>query len=213
MNEKTRYPLCWPADWKRTASRSNAQFGKVNSNANGYAGKSRLSITDAVDRIADELRRIGIKEETVIISTNIQLNLNGVPRGDRGEPADPGVAVYWTRKGKPQCMPIDRYTRVADNLAAVAATLEALRAVERHGGRSIIDRAFMGFAQLPQSIVTPRPWRQVLGFEENEHVDDEYLTTRFRLLAAMHHPDTGGDHDSMVELNAARDAALRELHG
>ena len=38
-------------------------------------------------------------------------------------------------------MAIDAYTRTADNLAAVAATLEAMRAIERHGGAQILERA------------------------------------------------------------------------
>src|SRR5260370_28335246 len=149
MNE-TRCPLCWPANWKRTTSRTRAQFGRVNSGIDGaYGGKSRVGMAEAIDRIADELRRMGIKEENVIVSTNVPLNLSGSPRGDRGEPSDPGAAIYWTHKGKSQCMAIDRYTRVADNLAAIAATLDALRAIERHGGGSILQRAFIGVSPLP----------------------------------------------------------------
>src|ERR1700682_1592832 len=153
MNE-TRYPLCWPANWKRTSNRTRAQFGKAPTRylSDGVAvvpGKSKLSVAQAIDRLARELRRRGIKEENCIVSTNVPLNLSGLPRGDRSEPSDPGVAIYWTHKGKQQCMAIDRYDRVADNLAAIAATLDALRAIERHGGGSILDRAFMGFAQLP----------------------------------------------------------------
>ncbi|KVD37855.1 hypothetical protein WJ41_22830 [Burkholderia ubonensis] len=60
-----------------------------------------------------------------------------------------GVAVYWeTRAGARRVMAIDQYTRVADNLAAVAATLDAMRAIERHGGARILERAFTGFAAL-----------------------------------------------------------------
>lgn len=210
MNE-TRYPLCWPTNWKRTTSRTRAQFGKVTSNI-GRTAYQRLSISDSIDRIAEELRRLGIKEENVIVSTNIPLNLSGTPRSDRGEPSDPGVAIYWTQKGKAQCMAIDRYTRVADNLAAVAATLEALRAIERHGGGSILERAFIGFAQLPAAIVTQRPWREVFGYGLATPTV-EMMETRYRELSHKHHPDKGGTHDSMTELNAARAAALAELRG
>lgn len=214
MNE-TRYPLCWPANWKRTTTRTRAQFGRVKTGFRegqpSYEGKGRLSMQDAIQRIAYELERFGVPEENVIISTNVPLNLSGVPRGDRGEPSDPGVAVYWTLKGKAQCMAIDRYDRVADNLAAVAATMEALRAIERHGGGSILERAFIGFAALPAS--TSRPWRDVLGFAEGIHLTEEMINQAFRARATSLHPDKGGEHDQMAELNGARAAAIRELHG
>lgn len=213
MNE-TRYPLCWPANWKRTTNRIDAQFGKVRkgfSTEGGgvtYQGKSRLSIADAVDRIGRELTLLGINHDNVIVSTNVPLNLSGVPRGDRSEPSDPGAAVYWTKKGQHQCMAIDRYRRVADNLAAIAATLDALRSVERHGGGAILDRAFIGFAQLPDTA--HRAWRDVLQFGLATPTRG-MIEDRYRELARTAHPDAGGTHDRMSELNAARDAALREV--
>lgn len=207
MNE-TRYPLCWPANWKRTTSRTHAQFGRTERRGDGLLDKKRLGIVDAIDRIADELRRFGIKEEHVIVSTNVPLNLSGSPRGDRGEPSDPGVAIYWTRNGKPQCMAIDRYTRVADNLAAIAATLEALRAIERHGGGTILERAFIGFAALPAS--SARPWRVVLQIPDSAVVTRELIDQSFKQQATLLHPDKGGSHDAMSELNEARASALKE---
>jgi hypothetical protein len=209
MNE-TRYPLCWPANWKRTTARTRAQFGRMKDAAPGiYVGKTRLSISDSMDRIAYELERFGVPSENVIVSTNLPVNIYGAPRGDRGEPGDPGAAVYWTHKGKQQCMAIDRYDRVADNLAAIAATLDALRAIERHGGGSIIERAFIGFAALPASV--EKPWREVMQFGLSTPTP-EMIETRFRLLAKQRHADLpGGTHDEMVELNAARASALAEL--
>lgn len=214
MNE-THYPLCWPKDWKRTtqAYRTRAQFGKAprtrGADPQSYIPKSRLSIKDSFKRIEYEMERFGVDLHTVLVSTNVRTNMRGMPTGATGEPSDPGVAVYWNLKGKSQCMAIDRYDRVADNLAAVAATLEALRAIERHGGGSILERAFLGFAQLPAS--TSRPWREVFGFglstPTRTMVDDA-----FRRIARERHPDKpDGNHEDMVELNAARAAALAEL--
>lgn len=213
MNE-TRYPLCWPVNWKRTANRTRAQFGKtskVTTAGGSYSSKSRLNVSDSIQRIAYELERFGVPEDEVIVSTNVRLNLSGIPHGGAGEPIDSGVAIYWKLKGKSQCMAIDRYDRVADNLAAIAATLEAMRAIERHGGGSILERAFIGFAQLPAAIVTQRPWREVLGFGPVTPTV-EGMETRYRALSRERHPDKeGGSHDAMAELNAARAAALAEL--
>jgi hypothetical protein len=153
---------------------------------------------------------MGIGRDDVLISTNLKLRLDGLPRGDQGEPADPGVAVYWQpRQGKQmRCMAIDSYDRTADNLAAIAATLEAMRAIERHGGATILDRAFLGFAALPATA--SKPWREVLGITMQAptlaHIED-----RFRDLVKIHHPDRGGDREKFEEIMRARDAARLDL--
>jgi hypothetical protein len=219
MNE-TRYPLSWPAGWPRTpsAKRGRAQFGKhftrfdSATNSTSYGGKQQLSIAAATERLDLELRRIGAQHD-FLLSTNVPTRLDGLPRSDRAEPSDPGVAVYWKRKGKNQCMAIDRYDRVADNIGAVAATLEYLRGIERHGGGVILDRAFQGFAQLPAAIITAEPWRSVLDFASNANLTIEDVEERFRKLAHDRHADKGGNDDEMRRLIQARTEARRELGG
>lgn len=210
VNE-TRYPLCWPKDWKRTQGRTRAQFGKAprarGADVQTYVPKSRLSIEDSFRRIEYEMERFGVDLHTVLVSTNLRTNMRGMPTGATGEPSDPGVAVYWNLKGKSQCMAIDRYDRVADNLAAVAATLEALRAIERHGGGSILERAFLGFAQLPAAL----DWRAILCIHPQTNVTEEIIDNAFKALAIRRHPDKGGSTEMMAELNRARGDALAEL--
>ncbi len=150
-----------------------------------------------------ELSRFNIPRSLIVISTNVPTRLDGTPRSDRPEPRDSGAAVYWgTKKGEQRCMAIDRYERVADNLAAIAATLDAMRAIERHGGATILDRAFSGFAQL----AAPEQPFQVLGV--SAHASKEEIERAYRLLASKHHPDKGGDPNEMARINAARDAML-----
>lgn len=208
LSERTAFPLSWPEGWKRTTSRTSAQFGRTERDVNGFRDKKRLSVADAVGRIVGELRRMGIPDWNVIISTNVPLRLDGLPRSDR-EPSDPGAAVYWRKNDKQvmRCMAIDRYTRVADNLAAIAATLEAMRAIERHGGATILDRAFLGFAALPEKA--SQPWREVLGIEGQASLD--LIETRFRALVKVNHPDQGGDRKKFEEIVQAREAARMEL--
>ena len=185
------YPLAWPPGWPRNKShqRSRAKFST--------SGRL-LSVMDGIQRVLLELERLGVKRDDLVISTEIPTRLDGLPRSDRTV-ADPGVAVYW-RKGKDtRCMAIDRYDRVADNLAAIAATLEAMRAIERHGGAEILNRAFTGFVALP----APEQWWQVLGVAEN--ATGEEIDAAWRRLAARHHPDRGGDSAQMARINAARD--------
>lgn len=191
------YPLTWPPGWRRTESyrRKSAQFHK---------NSRYLSVMDGIERVLNELTRLGIKRDDLVISTNVPTRLDGLPRSDTS-PQDPGAAVYW-RKGKDtRCMAVDRYSKVADNLAAIAATLEAMRAIERHGGAEILDRAFTGFTALP----APEQWFQVL--DVSAHATREQIEDAYRALAMKHHPDRpGGNAGEMARINTARDEGLSQ---
>lgn len=213
---KRRYPLSWPAGWKRTKVRVSASFGKISSTSTGgqasYPRKRALSAWDGAQRVIQELAALGVDEGDALISTNLRSRLDGMPRSDDPEPADPGAVVYWQDKnGNQHCMPIDQYDRVADNLAAIAATLNALRAVKRHGGGTILDRTIEGLRPaLPESVLLS--WRKVLEFKPDEVVTADAIEKRFREKARMHHPDMEhGNHDHMAALNNAREEALAEV--
>ena len=213
------YPLSWPAGWPRmpAAARTSARFvrkatqhhrrGDGSSYSSTY--NQQLSVADAVQRLLGELTRMGISDNDLVISTNLQLRLDGLPRSDQRAPADPGVAVYWTERSMrgqpPRCMAIDRYDRVADNIAAVAASLEALRAVERHGGARILERAFAGFTALPGPAAVD--WRVVLDPDDPEG--------SYRRLRSQHHPDRpGGSSESFDRVQRAYEAWRQETaHG
>ncbi len=203
------YPLEWPAGWKRTAVRTRAKFvgkvgGRVQTGDNvRWESSERVTISQGVNRVLAELRRFGVSEENIVISTNLRLRQDGLPISNQANPTDPGAAVYWV-KGKEgqRCMAIDRYDRIADNLAAIAATLEAMRAIERHGGAAILDRAFVGF----KALAAPEQPFQVLGV--GAHASKEEIERAYRLLALKHHPDRGGDEQQMARINAARAALL-----
>lgn len=212
--ENQRYPLSWPNGWKRTTSRVSGRFGRTEQQYRdgqpSWKSRKELSVSVSTLRVLAELQRMGVHEGNAIISTNVPVRQDGLPYSNAKEPSDPGAAVYWTLRGKQQCIAVDRYDRVADNLAAIAATLDAMRAIERHGGAEILERAFLGFAQLPQNR-TGRPWREVFGIAGDRNVTREFIEAQYRSLAHVRHPDKGGTHEAMSELSAARDAALREV--
>lgn len=195
------YPLSWPLGWRRAVSRKRASFSKKSMGQYG-ATRTELSIAAASERVSAELRRMGARE--VSISTNVRTNRDGSINSSARAPDDPGVAVYWTVGKSARCMAIDVYTRVADNLGAVAATLDAMRAIERHGGAAILDRAFIGFAALP----APEQPFQVLGVKHDATKTE--IEAAHRRLAMEAHPDRGGDHDRMARINAARDQLLEQ---
>jgi hypothetical protein len=201
MSAIAAHPLQWPTGWKRTdgASKRSASFTRY---------RKQLSIADGVARVQQELERLGVSREDTVISTNVETRLDGLPRSDRAEPADAGAAVYWRKGSSTKVMAIDQYTRVADNLAAIAATLEAMRAIERHGGAAILERAFAGFAALPAPSAS-RDWWQVLGVQPTATRDD--IKAARNRLAGEHHPDKGGDPMRMAEINVAYEKALAQL--
>jgi len=156
-------------------------------------------------RIILELERLKVRRDTLVISSNVALRMDGLPRSGEREPEDPGVAVYWKKHKKQSCMAIDGYARVGDNLAAVAATLEAMRSIERHGGAEILDRAFTGFIALP----TPEQWFTILGVSAN--ATSQEIERAHSRLAQQHHPDKGGNAAEMARINVARDEGLARL--
>lgn len=208
--KETSYPLAWPAGWKRTQARTRAKFvGKAGRRVLGENGavshweaKRDLTIEQATKRVLLELSRFGVPDWNIIISTNLQLRQDGLPKSGQANPKDPGAAVYWHKDKQQRCMAVDRYDRVVDNLAAIAATLDAMRAIERHGGAAILDRAFVGF----KALTAPEQPFQVLGVGANASKDE--IDRAYKRLAAEHHPDRGGDSQTMARINAARDQLL-----
>lgn len=185
-------PLQWPAGWKRISrdQRTTARFGK--------ASRS-LTIAEAVDRVRAELSRMRVRDDDLVINSDLKLRLDGLPMSNQREPEDPGVVVYWRDNGNMRCMAIDRYDRVADNLAAIAATLDAMRAIERHGGAEILNRAFTGFAAIEHQPT--KAWHVVLGVAEN--ADDEHVRTAYRRARSAFHPDRGGDVETFNAVQQA----------
>lgn len=214
------FPLSWPAGWRRSAVRERAKFGKKvahyyesYNHQTGQMERKRggdrsesLTIAEGTQRVLESLSRMGVPNWNVIISSNLALRQDGLPRSGQRAPDDPGVAVYWTRNKERRCMAVDRYDRVQDNLAAIAATLEAMRAIDRHGGAAILDRAFQGFTALP----SPESWWQVLGLNGPNATRDDVEQAHRRLIM-KHHPDRGGDVEQASRINRARDQGLEAI--
>lgn len=214
MTEITKSPLCWPAGFPRTQanSRTDGRFGSRNHQ--GWGNKP-LTIAQATSRIKSELdkftkpgKKYRCNPAEIIISTDLKLRLDGLPRSGQPEPADPGVAVYFTLDGKQQVIPCDQFRRIADNLAAVAGTIEALRKIERYGSQ-MFEAAFTGFDALPgPDQVMGRTWRDVLDYYGDSLKEAEHQYKRLRKPA---HPDHGGSSEKMHELNTAIEQARAEL--
>jgi hypothetical protein len=196
-DDATRYPLSWPTGWKRTPSyqRQRARF---------QSGGAALTVHRAITRLSGELARLGARDE--ILSTNMQTRLDGLPYSGQSEPADPGVAVYFTLKGQARCLACDAWTRTADNIAAIAQHIDALRRIDRYGVGTL-DQAFAGYA--PRLQAAPSEWWIVFGISRSS--TRAAVEEAFTRLAKTAHPDAGGSHDAMARLTEAKTAALREV--
>lgn len=203
-----RFPLEWPLGWKRTRGRRHGAFSMTREDVVPTGVRKRstpVNMITAVARLEDQLDKLGAKNPT--LSTNVSLNLRGIPRGDEN-PGDPGAAVYFSFKGKATVLACDSYFRVADNIAALAAHIDALRRIERYGVGTI-EQALAGYKALPAD--TAADWRAVLGFPKDSKPTVDQVTDAYRSIAKTKHPDAGGTDVEMAHLNRARDYALSEL--
>ena len=201
MTKDLSYPLHWPTSWPRARSRADAKFGQKDY-SKSYQTTKRVTISVALDRLQAELDRLGARN--VILSTNLERNLNGAPRSGQADPADPGVAVYFTLKGKDTVLACDRWYRCADNMVAIAKHIEAIRGMDRWGVGSI-EQAFAGYQALP----APEQWFQVLKVRADAPKAD--VDAAYRRLARDAHPDQpNGSHAKMQRINDARDRAYAE---
>ena len=191
------YPLHWPisrARWRGT--RRTAQFKDY--------GRT-LGLPAARVRLRDQLDALGGRQ--VVLSTNLELRLDGRPRADRTAPSDPGVALYFKLAGRDTVLACDKWDRVADNIGAIAKHIEALRGQDRWGVGTI-EQAFAGYQALP-APEGAKDWREVLGL--TGAVTLAQIDAAYRAKAHAAHPDKGGSTEAMARLNAARAAAKAAL--
>lgn len=191
------YPLKWPDGWKRTPEYQR----KTHSQFKTTFDKARRDLNA-------ELVRLGAKD--VVISSWLALRNDGQPYADqaRRRLPDPGVAVYFTFKKHQMVMARDAYTSVHDNLRSIGLGIAHLRGLERHGGGTMMERAFEGFAALP-SPDSFDPWA-VLGLKPN--ATSAEIQSQFRALSTRNHPDAaGGSTDAFQRLERARREALAKI--
>lgn len=198
------YPLAWPSDRPRTAQRKPALFRD--------AGRA-LSLTVAKKRLRDQvmaMTRTGRNWRVLdmILSTNIRYTASGTRdmNVSRRDPTDPGVAFYFALDGRPHVLACDRWDTVADNIAAIAAHIEALRGQERWGVADL-RQAFAGHVALPAAD----PWWKILEVTRDASI--EQINRAYRVKARTAHPDAGGDRAAWDRLAAAYEQALATFHG
>ena len=116
------YPLSWPEGWPRTAPHHRSYNWQL----------KRATFDTARQQLYHELRLL--KATNIVLSTSIPLRLDGrhyaTLKPDNG---DPGIAVYFSLRGKQMAMARDCYDNVAQNLRSLGMAIEHLRGLDRHG--------------------------------------------------------------------------------
>lgn len=202
-----RYPLAWPQGRPRTRQR---KFGTFRAN------DRRITRVEAMKRLADEVTRLG--GQSLVVSSDLMLRADGHPHMGKPEPTDPGVVAFFVLKGQSVSLPCDTFDTLAQNIAALAAHIEATRRIERYGVASSSE-TLQAFTALPSNEAPKaRPWREVFAF--TAHFPDglsrteaeAVINARYRERASTAHPDVaGGSQAAMADLNRARDEALAEV--
>jgi hypothetical protein len=199
------YPLQWPMGWPRTAPAERIDGKHRFKRGDWRGGYKFLSMHEATALLAAEVERIGATPGSLIVSSNVALRLDGMPRSGQRTPDDPGVAVYFDRGGHPVEMARDAFLRPEDNVRSLTLAIEGLRTMERHGGAVMVERAFKGFTALPSPEMAgdapDKAWWVVLGVEQTCTRDEAHAAFRAAVREA------GG---TTVELNAAWAAAQEE---
>lgn len=200
------FPLQWPEGWPRTP-----RHKRVNGRSRWSSGGKPWTFDAARKELALELDRLGARN--VVLSTNYELRLDGMPRAGARVPDDVGIAVYFTYKSRQVAMARDAFDRAEENIRSLTLALRAMRAIEEHGGSLMMDRAFEGFMSLPApgQAASAQWW---VALRVSRDATEAEIQAAYRKRAAEVHPDRpGGSAMAMSELNVARDEALRSLAG
>jgi hypothetical protein len=189
MTAISAYPLCWPPNVPRAQRRE--------------AGSFKTSLAGALRNVEDSLRLFGRDSRkpvaNLVLSSNVTLGAH--------RPEDPGIAVWFVWDGIQVCIPVDRYATPEANLQAIHHIVEARRVELRHGTLALVRASFQGFRALPSPAAEPH-WSEVLDCAPDAGVEE--IERAWRAAAKAAHPDTGGSHEAMARINAAREAALKE---
>ena len=205
MSESLAHPLDWPSDVPRRKASD--------------AGLPHHFAPTTVDRevreVQRQLRMLGADRGSVVISTNLALRLDGLPRSSQRAPEDPAAVVHWRQDAEPFALPCDKWPRVEHNLHAIALHLAALRGLDRWGcGTS--SQAFAGYRRLPPPPTADGEAAEALAWWDYFGVDRDLATREeiladFRDSAKTMHPDVGGARSAFQELVAMKEAALAAL--
>jgi hypothetical protein len=172
--------------------------GKPTPSYNQKRGPFRAGYRDTLDLLDRELRFLSAKQ--IVIQAYLQqrdIRNDGMIRAD-SRPSKPGVILSFVSKHGPLQYPCDRYSDWQDNLRGIAKSLEALRAVDRHGvtkrGEQYTGWTALPPPKRPTGLVASEQAmafiEQLIGRRVRWYEPDQ--STAIREAEKKTHPDHGG---------------------
>ncbi len=176
----------------------------------------RIGYADRLNCLDHELSKLNAKN--IVIQAQFEpkeIRQDGWPRSS-ARPKGPAIIVSFKGSMGPISFPCDRYTAWEDNLYAIALSLEALRAVDRHGVTQNAEQ-YKGWTQIAapaaegfSSALQASAWlAKEASVVDGRPLSGEALTFAYRVAAKTSHPDTGGDVAKFRQLQDA----MRILRG
>jgi hypothetical protein len=162
--------------------------------------------------LLEEIARINGRDITIALDIRNpgHFRSDGGIRAD-ARPVTSAVVVSFTRPdGRRLVFPCDAYAFWQDNIWAIRLSLEALRAVDRHGVTAG-DQQYEGFAALPpgggSSRMTADDARvlvaELSGFEVSALAFPSVFTVALQRARSKSHPDAGGSTEQFQKLEEA----------
>jgi len=196
MNTYHETQLAWPPQKQFCQDRKPGQF--------------QSSLANALDRVESQVSAF-TKKGSKWRTRELWIYLDGGKLGVKGKflanvlPLSPAVVVTFDLDETPYTIAVDRYTHPAQNLCAIAATIEGLRAQERHGVLTMKEM-LSTFAELPaKSSAKVRGWWDVLNIPKSASKTEAEVA--YRHLVKSRHPDVGGTAQEWLELREAYETA------
>lgn len=207
------YPLNWPANTPRARVRHHGRYttdtGRYRREVTMAEAQTRLF--NALDKFNNQGRGRVVDLSRCELRTMIQVRKDGKGfiKGDERRPPDVGVVVRFKIEKNPIPLPIDCYTDIAQNIAASAAAVDALRTLWRVDA-GIFLAAASGLAGLPPPMAMAN-WRGILGYPQDVTPTYDEARKRYKKMASAAHSDKGGNDNVMADLNRAIADAKTEL--
>ncbi len=163
----------------------------------------RASYAKTLDLLESELNHLSAKDILIqAFFKREQIRNDGWPRSS-ARPSQPGVVLNFQVNRESYSYPCDRFDGWEDNLRAIALSLQALRAVDRYGVTRGHEQ-YQGFRRLAAALPV-NPQNAAVEFLA-KHAGVSFDSVQndpeaaYRLAARQLHPDSGGSHDTFVQL-------------
>ena len=188
-------PLQWAGPRTPVGERRHSQF--------------KAGWTDTLRLLETELANLDAKN--VVWQLDYQdsdLRINGELKANAKHRGDPGVRILFDSRHGPLVYATDQYWEWRDNVRAIALSLQALRAVDRHGVTRGAEqyKGFRAIGATPMGSEAPMTEEEAAAFvrEHSGRPDVSVTLDTYKAAARRLHPDQGGSTFGFQRLQEAK---------